>query len=44
MAISVPHSNFIFTGFYTAMLVPAAIMGIICVIYGLVKLGSYIPV
>ncbi|XP_073240805.1 anoctamin-5-like [Porites lutea] len=35
---------FAWLGFYTAMLVPAAIMGIICVIYGLVKLGSYIPV
>ena len=31
-------------GFYTAMLLPAAIMGLVCVIYGLAKLGSYIPV
>ena len=31
-------------GFYTAMLVPAALMGLICVIYGAVKVGSYIPV
>ena len=31
-------------GFYTAMLLPAAIMGLICVIYGAIKLSSYIPV
>jgi len=31
-------------GFYTAMLLPAALMGLICVIYGAAKLSSYIPV
>ncbi|XP_067035290.1 anoctamin-5-like isoform X1 [Acropora muricata] len=35
---------FAWLGFYTAMLVPAALMGLICVIYGAVKVGSYIPV
>lgn len=35
---------FAWLGFYTSMLLPAAIMGLICVIYGLVRLESYIPV
>ncbi|CAH3105191.1 unnamed protein product [Pocillopora meandrina] len=35
---------FAWLGFYTWMLLPAAIMGLVCVIYGLVRLESYIPV
>ncbi|XP_020601882.1 anoctamin-4-like isoform X1 [Orbicella faveolata] len=35
---------FAWLGFYTAMLLPAALMGLICVIYGAAKLSSYIPV
>ena len=37
-----PHS--LLTGFYTAMLLPAAIMCLVCVIYGAAKLSSCIPV
>ncbi|CAH3144184.1 unnamed protein product [Pocillopora meandrina] len=35
---------FAWLGFYAWMLLPAAIMGLVCVIYGLVRLESYIPV
>ena len=37
-------SHSLLEGFYTAMLLPAAIMCLVCVIYGAAKLSSCIPV
>lgn len=37
------YSFFTTLGFYTGMLIPAAIMGFIVIFYGLVSMNSYQP-